>query len=94
MSDKYIKFEDAQDLLERALEDDFEISYAVDRLKELPVVDALPIVHGQWIYEEPNGANSFKGAYYCDQCHQPEIFRRNFCPECGADMRDDETAIS
>lgn len=50
-------------------------------------VDVRPVVFGHWVYEEPNGANSFKGAYWCDQCYQPEPYRKNFCPNCGADMR-------
>ena len=40
----------------------------------------------RWEYEEPNGSNSFKGSYWCSNCHQPETFRRNYCPECGARM--------
>ena len=48
--------------------------------------DVAPVIHSQWEYEEPNGANSFKGAYWCTNCHQPETFKRNFCPSCGAKM--------
>lgn len=63
----------------------------IDTAKEIvesaPAADVQHIVHGRWVYEGPNGANSFKGSYWCDQCHQPEPFKRSFCPECGADMR-------
>ena len=55
-------------------------------LDNIPAADVRPVVHGHWVYEEPNGANSFKGAYWCDKCHQPESYRKNFCPNCGADM--------
>ena len=63
---------------------------AFSEIIELPAADVRPVVHGHWVYEEPNGANSFKGAYWCDQCHQPESYRKNFCPNCGADMREGE----
>lgn len=53
----------------------------------IPAADVRPACHGHWVYEEPNGANCFKGAYWCDLCHQPESYRKNFCPNCGADMR-------
>jgi len=60
----------------------------VGYIEKLPAADVRPVVHGHWIYEEPNGANKFKGAYWCDQCHQPEFYKRNYCPNCGADMRE------
>lgn len=56
------------------------------RLANIPAADVVEVRHGHWVYEEPNGANSFKGAYWCDKCHQPESYRKNFCPNCGADM--------
>lgn len=61
-------------------------------IESIPAADVRPVVHGHWVYEEPNGANSFKGAYWCDQCHQPESYRKNFCPNCGADMSEATSA--
>lgn len=58
------------------------------RIEDLPVADVRPVVRGEWVYEEPNGANNFKGCYWCDQCHQPINHKKNFCPNCGADMRE------
>jgi len=65
-----------------------DIREMLDELETIPAADVRPVVHGHWVYEEPNGANSFKGAYWCDQCHQPESYRKNFCPNCGTDMRE------
>ena len=64
-----------------------EVNRLNKQIKELQA-NVRPVVHGHWVYEEPNGANSFKGAYWCNQCHQPVFYRRNFCPNCGADMRE------
>lgn len=58
------------------------------KLNTIPAADVRPAVHGEWVYEEPNGANNFKGCYWCDQCHQPINHKKNFCPNCGADMRE------
>ena len=70
----------------------YEDAWALSILDSTPSADVRPVVHGHWVYEEPNGANSFKGAYWCDQCHQPESYRKNFCPNCGADMREATSA--
>ena len=96
MAEEYIKRKDAITAFGNYLGATSVRAYVAAEkiLSTVPSEDVKPVVHGQWIYEEPNGANSFKGAYYCDQCNQPETFRRNFCPNCGADMRGNETVIS
>ena len=58
----------------------------IAEVMSIPEADVSPVVHGKWIYEESNGVNSFKGSYWCNQCHRPVTFRENYCPECGAKM--------
>ena len=38
----------------------------VEYIEKLPAADVRPVVYGHWVYEEPNSANKFKGAYWCD----------------------------
>lgn len=58
----------------------------VKSIADVPTVDAVPVVHGEWI-EKPY---LYGITRYCSVCNQnygmPHgIF--NFCPNCGADMR-------
>ena len=53
-----------------------------------PTVEAVPVVHGDWILEEKAGVDY----WCCSHCHKirSEYYAKpkdNFCPECGADMR-------
>ena len=53
-----------------------------------PTVEAVPVVHGEWILEEKAGVDY----WCCSHCHKirSEYYAKpkdNFCPECGADMR-------
>ena len=53
-----------------------------------PTVEAVPVVHGEWILEEKAGVDY----WCCLHCHKirSEYYAKpkdNFCPNCGADMR-------
>ena len=55
-------------------------------VKEQPTVEAAPVVHGKWTNEYINRYGH--PCHCCSVCgfhasHQD----KNFCPECGADMR-------
>jgi len=41
---EYIEKDAARDLMERALEDDWEIQYANDRLRDIPAADVVEVV--------------------------------------------------
>lgn len=53
-------------------------------IKEQPTVEAVPVVHGEWIHDINN-------LYGCSVCMNRETMspnkKKNFCPNCGADMR-------
>lgn len=52
-----------------------------EEIKNAPTVDAVPVVHGEWIR---TGAISYR----CSICNYlPLENYTNFCPNCGADMR-------
>lgn len=60
---------------------------ALKILDEQPTVDAVPVVHGKWLY------NGFVKEWECSECHSSISLsddrnsHPNFCPNCGADMR-------
>jgi hypothetical protein len=65
-------------------------------LKELatiPAADVRPVVRGKWVEELHPNVRYYQ--YKCSICgkfsgHDSEgwIWKPNFCPECGADMRE------
>lgn len=54
--------------------------------REQPTIEAVPVVHAEWIYENYTwhcgkcGFHPFKG-------YIPKEPRFNFCPNCGANMK-------
>ena len=60
-------------------------------IKDAPTIEARPVVRGEWI-EKPH-TDGFGGHYFlyhCSRCDTPYAKKRNFCNECGADMRPKE----
>lgn len=61
------------------------IEETIERINEAPTVDAVPVVHGRWIFHDD-------GAGTCNQCgiRQSAIWdydnSQNFCGHCGAKM--------
>ena len=45
-----------------------------------------PLPKGHWIDREEYDADRWK----CSECGRTEQYQENFCPNCGADMRDKE----
>lgn len=45
------------------------------------------IIKGHWVDVKPNLITPYAKQYRCDQCER-FAFRGNFCPNCGADMRE------
>lgn len=67
--------------------------YIRKHFEKLPAVDAVPVVHGRWIYES-EGMGDYS---HCSDCgcrvHGGRISdlsaRYKFCPNCGAKMKDE-----
>lgn len=51
-------------------------------VEEIPIVEAVPVVHGEWI-----GGKWYKECSVCSEVFTPTTTLPNFCPKCGADMR-------
>lgn len=60
---------------------------AVERLNDLPTADVRENVRGKW---DKDGRCTVCGEYCPEQCNGVEIepLHTNFCPNCGADMRE------
>ena len=74
---------------EFALNSDF--SKAIEMVDVQPAVEAVPVVHGEWILEEKAGVDY----WCCSHCHKirSEYYAKpkdNFCPNCGTYMRKKE----
>ena len=59
----------------------------VDAVGDAPTVDAVPVVHGRWIWSEENEC------WVCSNCEMSALndYRGNstasdYCPKCGAKM--------
>ena len=59
--------------------EDCEIAYR-DEIDDIPTADVRENVRGEWI-------NNMNGTYECNICGCKHS-KSNFCPNCGADMRD------
>ena len=62
------------------------IGDALDRLCKVPVVDAMPVVHGRWIDENPG--EYLDPRMRCSVCMAIEmpLIKWRYCPDCGAKM--------
>ena len=72
-----------------------------ERLKRIPAADVRPVVRGTWIpdsdYAEYDYYGStplpeplkFQDGWQCSLCGRYMPSETNFCPNCGADMREE-----
>ena len=56
----------------------------MEYIKEQPAADVQPVKRGHWIEID------YGMFYECSECGKVQEFERNFCPNCGADMRGDD----
>lgn len=69
----------------------FTLASMNDSLKSIPAVDVRPVVRAKWVYTDMS-------RLVCSNCGNPVAFalkegvwyHGNFCPNCGADMRECE----
>ena len=56
-------------------------------LEDAPSVDAVPVVHGEWMLEDDRCfKNSVSKCSACGKRYQLAPLSYNFCPNCGAKM--------
>jgi membrane protease subunit (stomatin/prohibitin family) len=62
--------------------------------EDMPTVDAVEVVRGKWRFEIGDGKTCVDG-WVCTNCNcgfhtnVPYFEEFNFCPNCGADMREE-----
>ena len=61
-----------------AFSDRFEIAA---RLRAIPAADVRPVVRGKWVRSGE--------IMYCNNCKYIAFNPHKFCPNCGADMREE-----
>ncbi len=59
---------------------------------KIPAADVREVVRGHWNYKCPIDGTSYR---YCSNClgiiyDSDVVIPKNFCPNCGADMREDK----
>ena len=62
-----------------------EYEELISRLLSTPSVQPR---RGKWIYSEGSGYGNPYGHYECSLCGDGYGYKTNFCPNCGADMRE------
>lgn len=84
MADIYIKLQDAKDAVQNALYDGTGYGEA---LNAVPAADVRPVVRGRFAYI---GQLTDAPLYQCSSCKGTVGWPSKFCPNCGADMREEE----
>lgn len=59
-----------------------------EALKSIPAADVRPVVRGRWELTMMDDGYGEYQLYKCNKCGGLTAQRRNFCPNCGADMRE------
>ena len=67
------------------------VSWFSDIVNEQTIIDAVPVVHGQWIPQLAiektiQGVHSCHTEYRCSICNEIELKDSDYCPNCGAKM--------
>lgn len=69
------------------------VEAAVDK-KISEMIDVKPVVHGTWIIHNELVKNELldeNEVFVCSACREQKTKRKyNFCPNCGADMREEK----
>ena len=72
----------------------FGVEHAIDVVKEVPAADVAPVVHGKWMGIIESKLDTHTGEYWeevyynCLNCDYATDSNTNYCPNCGADMRE------
>ena len=80
--DADLLLEDVHTIIQKRYEDETteSVVYA-DQIENAPTVDAVPVVHGKWVFNENDDM------FYCTNCKNGSV--RNdypYCHWCGAKM--------
>lgn len=79
--------EDAKDFVRHAYHKGLN---PVEYLDEIPAADVRPVIRGKWVSanEQSNGGTVYCFSC-CSECGRKTATNTDFCPNCGADMREE-----
>ena len=95
MAEKYIKASECEKYFYEHLDDNGMIG-AMNAIDEMPAADVQPVKRGRWIdiheYCKMNGyiPSGVAVYYWCSECMNEQEKTSDFCPCCGANMREPE----
>lgn len=76
---KYITLDQALEVLDRQ-----SCYWAAEYMELIPAADVREVRRGKWVFDNPLTAD-----FMCDNCLERQIICTPFCPNCGADMREE-----
>ena len=92
---EYIEREAFLDAIERMKPYHQDADDIAEMLQNFPAADVRPVVRGKW-----NRTDAYPHRLYCSVCYKTYLkndellerweFPLNFCPNCGADMREEQ----
>lgn len=65
---------------------DEEIEFSI---RKIPAADVVERKRGEWDARVMKDIGTYT-VYWCSECNCFSYFKHNFCPNCGADMREGE----
>ena len=67
----------------------FNTGYVFREIKRQLAADVVPVVHGRWNDINPGALNpGIAWVCRCSLCGCPQDHKHNYCPNCGARMRE------
>ena len=66
------------------------VGEGVEVVKDIPSADVVERKYGEWmpIIDANELGEPYQCGIYCSECELQTVTLSNFCPDCGADMRE------
>ena len=80
--DRQAVLDELDEDIEEFVECDYALKTAKKYIKKIPPADVRPVVRGKWEI-----TSIYIKCLECGECFM--LIPQNFCPNCGADMRED-----
>ena len=60
-------------------------------VEDFPAADVRPVVRGRWepVVDANEDGSPYQAGIHCSECGHFDVWEFNFCPNCGADMREE-----
>lgn len=87
---EYIEREAVLEMLKRECSPKV-FAYLADQVNAIPAADVRPVVRGEWGYRWKIHGDGRRPTelFPCSECGYENTSATNFCPNCGADMREE-----